>query len=60
VILLTDLAPATHPSTEELAVKILPDVKRTYFSTWVAGLAQSMGLSVKYYDDKIPLLEKLE
>lgn len=59
VILLTELIPAAHPTPEEVIKQALPEVKRSYFSLWVAQVAQKLGVTPKIFDDKLPLLEDL-
>ena len=60
VILLTELIPAAKPTPEELVETVLPDMKRSYFPLWATQVAQRLGVTVKIYDDKVPLLESLE
>jgi hypothetical protein len=60
IILLSELIPAARPSQAEIVEKALPDIKRGYFSVWATQVAQQLGVTVKIYDDKVPLLENLE
>jgi hypothetical protein len=55
VILFSDVIPATKLSPDEVVAKVLPDVKRTYFSHWVSQIAAKS--SVKVFDQNVPLLE---
>ena len=59
VILLTELIPAAHPTGDALVAQVLPDVKRSYFTQWATQIAQQLGVSIKLYDDKLPLLEDI-
>jgi len=59
VIVLTEIFPAASPTPDEIAAKALPEVKRSYFPLWATQVAQKLGLSIKIYDDKLPLMEEL-
>lgn len=57
VILFSERIAAEKLSQDEIVAKVLPDVKRSYFVTWANQIASK--LSVKIYDENIPLLEDL-
>jgi hypothetical protein len=57
VILLSDVVPAEKLSPDEIVVKVLPDVKRSYFSFWVSQIAAKSSVTV--FDKNLPLLEDL-
>jgi hypothetical protein len=57
VILFADVVPAAKLSPEEIITKFLPDVKRTYFTTWANQISAKS--SVKIYDENVKLLEDL-
>jgi peptidyl-prolyl cis-trans isomerase C len=59
VILLTELIPAARPTPDEIVEKMLPDVKRSYFSVWAQQVTASLGLKIEVHDDNVALLEDL-
>lgn len=59
VIIWTGLEPETSPSSDELIAKLLPDVKQLYFNTWVASVAQRLGIRVQFVEGNIAKLETL-
>ena len=59
VVLWNDVVPAVHPSPDELAEKMLPDVKRSYFAQWANQIAQRLHVTVTYFDKNLPLLESM-
>lgn len=59
VILLTELYPAENPTPEEIAKQYLPDVQRSYFSTWASQIAQKLGITVKVFENNVPRLEDI-
>ena len=60
VILYAGLDPATHPSQEQLAERILPDIKRSYFNQWVDKVAKDLGVRVELFKDNLAKLEALK
>jgi hypothetical protein len=59
VILLTELFPAARPTSEEVVEKMLPDVKRSYFSVWAQEVTARLGLKIEIHEDNVSLLEDL-
>lgn len=59
VVLWSGVVPATHPSPDEIAEKILPEVKRSYFPLWVNAIVSRLGVKITIYDKNLPLLESL-
>jgi hypothetical protein len=57
VILFSEVFPAEHLSPDEVVKKMLPEVKRSYFSVWSRQIAS--GVSVKLYDQNVGKLENL-
>lgn len=59
VILWSDVVPAAHPTPDELAEKMLPDVKRSYFTYWVNTIASRLGVKITIIDENLPALESI-
>lgn len=59
VILLTDVIPAETPTPEKIVERMMPEIKRSYFTTWATQIGQSLGVSVKVFDENVQLLEEL-
>jgi len=59
VLVWTEDVPATDPTEDEVTAALLPDVKRAYFSRWVDGLANQLGVHVALDRDNIAKLEDL-
>jgi hypothetical protein len=59
VILWSDVVPAVHPTPEQLAEKMLPDVKRSYFTYWVNTIASRLGVKITIFDKNLPALESI-
>lgn len=59
VILWNDVVPEVHPSPAELAEKLLPDIKRSYFALWANQIAQHLHVTITYFEKNLPLLESM-
>ncbi|HUS28576.1 MAG TPA: hypothetical protein VMZ53_08705 [Kofleriaceae bacterium] len=59
VILLNEIVPEEHMTAEQVAQKLLPEVKRTFFSTWTNQIAQRIGAKIQVEQKNLPLLENL-
>lgn len=59
VIAWTGVEPETSPSPDELAAKLLPDVKQLYFNTWVGSIAQQLHVHVELVAANVAKLEAL-
>jgi len=57
IILFASVIPAESPTPEQLAQKMLPDIKRSYFPHWVTKIAP--GTKVQVMEQNVPLLENL-
>lgn len=59
VILWSDVVPAVHPTPDQIAEQMLPDVKRSYFTYWVNTIASRLGVKITIFDKNLPVLESL-
>lgn len=59
VVLWSDVVPAVHPTADQIAEQMLPDVKRSYFTYWVNTIASRLGVKVTIFDKNLPALESL-
>jgi hypothetical protein len=57
VIVLTELFPAEKLPPDQVVAKLLPELKRSYFPTWLRQVAKAV--SVKMFDENLPKLEDL-
>lgn len=54
----SDVPPADMPDSE-IALQLLPDVKRGYFPLWVEHIARASGIHHERIETNVPLLEDL-
>ena len=59
VIAWTAVVPAADPPDSEIAERLLPEVKRTFFATWVDRIAKASHIHYERIDANVPLLEDL-
>lgn len=57
IILFSEVFPAENLPPDEVVEKMLPELKRSYFTTWARQVAS--GITVKLHTENVPLLEDL-
>ena len=59
IILLNDIVPEAHSSADEVAAKMLPEVKRSFFPIWTNQIVKSLGAKVEIEQANLSRLEEL-
>ncbi|MDB4952923.1 MAG: hypothetical protein JWO36_492 [Myxococcales bacterium] len=57
IVLFSELEPAVDTKPDELARRMMPEVKRSYFMLWVNEITKHLGITVELYKDNIARLE---
>jgi hypothetical protein len=60
VVLFSDVVPAVHTKPEEVARRLMPDVKRSYFMSWVNKITKELGIHVEMFKDNVARLEEVQ